>query len=337
MARISKSEIVPQQMKAKFDAIVGLTDKFCGEHLNEEYAKLSRQLTAALCRKRPSPLLQGRINSWACGIMYALGFVNFLFDKNTEPYMNATDLCKSFGISKSTGSAKSREVRDVFNMMQMDPNWCLPSEMNENPVAWMIMLDGFVVDVRTAPRSIQETAYQKGLIPYIPDIENKSPKSKEEEKLINAVEEDNIDIVQSLLSKNVDVNAKDEDDMTVLMHAASNGYHRIARFLIRKGADVNAKDDMGNTALMWAADEGHFDMVKLLLNNNADINAQDDDGTTALISAANAGYLNIVKLLINNNADVNAKDENGETALMYAAYKGYLEIVELFKKAGAKK
>lgn len=164
-----KSEKVPKSMQATYDTVIGLTDEFCSEHLNEEYAQLARQLTAALCRKRPSPLVSGRPNSWACGIVYALGFVNFLFDKSNEPYLSATELCEGFGVSKSTGGNKSAEIRRLMDMVQFDPNWCLPSLMDENPLAWMIMVDGFVMDVRYAPLAIQEAAYQKGLIPYIPD------------------------------------------------------------------------------------------------------------------------------------------------------------------------
>jgi len=168
MVRTSKSERVPKKMRAKFDAIVALTDPFCKEHLDEEYAQLARQATAALCRKRPSPLLSGRVNSWACGIVYALGFVNFLFDKTQDPHVSAAELCEWFGVSKSTGSAKSRAVRDALNMMQMDPNWYRPSKMDDNIMAWMIMVDGFIVDARRLPREIQEVAYEKGLIPYVP-------------------------------------------------------------------------------------------------------------------------------------------------------------------------
>lgn len=168
MARVSPSEKVPKQMQATFDAIVALTDTFCEKHLNDEYAQLARQVTTTLCRKRPSPLVKGRANTWACGIVYALGFVNFLFDKSQNPYMNAGDLCKAFGIGKSTGSAKAKEVRDLLRMTQFDPHWCLPSNMDSNPLAWMITVNGYIVDVRTMPRDIQEVAYQKGLIPYIP-------------------------------------------------------------------------------------------------------------------------------------------------------------------------
>jgi len=57
-------------MHATFNAIVALTDAFCRAHLNEEYAQLARQATAALCRKRPSPLATGHLKTWACGIAF---------------------------------------------------------------------------------------------------------------------------------------------------------------------------------------------------------------------------------------------------------------------------
>src|SRR3712207_8183686 len=42
-------------MQATHDAIIALTDAFCRDHLNDEYRDLARAMTAALCRKRPSP------------------------------------------------------------------------------------------------------------------------------------------------------------------------------------------------------------------------------------------------------------------------------------------
>ncbi|MHC5598000.1 MAG: DUF6398 domain-containing protein [Nostoc sp.] len=48
-------EKVPKQMEGKFEEITRLTDAFCSQHLNAEYAEMSRQLAAALCRKRSVP------------------------------------------------------------------------------------------------------------------------------------------------------------------------------------------------------------------------------------------------------------------------------------------
>ena len=99
MGQIKRSENVPKALEEKYKATIKLTDQFSEEHLNVEYAQLIRYATAALCRKRPSPLSKGKENSWACGITHAIGMVNFLFDKSQTPYIGASDLYKSFGIT----------------------------------------------------------------------------------------------------------------------------------------------------------------------------------------------------------------------------------------------
>jgi hypothetical protein len=164
-----RSESVPQALRPVFEAIVALTDPICREHLNDEYAKLCRELAAALCRKRPSPLSRGRIDVWACAIVYALGSVNFLWDKTQTPHMSTAELGQLFGVSKSTAANKARTIMDALNIGPFDPDWCLPSRLDDNPLAWMISVDGFIVDARSAPRHIQEEALHLGLIPYLPE------------------------------------------------------------------------------------------------------------------------------------------------------------------------
>ena len=80
MAISKKSEQVPKLMQEKFDRITTITNDFAQQHLNDEYAQLIRYATAALCRKRPSPLTTGKDQTWACGITHAVGMVNFVFD-----------------------------------------------------------------------------------------------------------------------------------------------------------------------------------------------------------------------------------------------------------------
>jgi hypothetical protein len=36
-------------------------------------------------------------------------------------------------------------------------------------MAWMIMINGLIVDVRDLPRELQEAAFARGLIPYLPE------------------------------------------------------------------------------------------------------------------------------------------------------------------------
>ena len=164
------SERVPKKLQARYQEIISITDAVCLKHLNDEYAEMSRKMTAALARKRPSPLEGGRANSWACGVVYTIGFVNFLFDKSQSPYMSAQDLCAAFGVSKGTGYNASKKIRDLFSLFQLDPNWTLPGLVDQNPLAWLISVNGLVIDARHAPRPIQEEAYRKKLIPYLPSI-----------------------------------------------------------------------------------------------------------------------------------------------------------------------
>jgi hypothetical protein len=163
------SDRVPQKMQEKFDAIMAKIDTFCKAQLDEEYAQVCRAMAAKLARKRPSPLERGRVHTWAASIVYAVGQVNFLFDSSFEPHISAGDLADAFGIASSTASNKAKTIRDMLNISMMDPDWTLPSRLDDNPMAWMVSYNGFIIDARSLPREIQEIAYEKGLIPYVPE------------------------------------------------------------------------------------------------------------------------------------------------------------------------
>ena len=91
------------------ELIVAMTDQFCREKLNEEYAVLCRRLAEKLARKRPSPLLGGKPETWACGIIRTIGWVNFLDDSSNKPHMKLTAIDKAFGVGESTGP---RQIED---------------------------------------------------------------------------------------------------------------------------------------------------------------------------------------------------------------------------------
>lgn len=168
MTKRSTSEQVPKEMQARFEEITQLTNSFSQTYLNDEYASLICQLTATLCRKRLSPLSQGKAPTWASGIIHAVGMVNFLFDTSQTPHVASSQIASYFGLGMSTMQTKSKQIRDLLHMYQMDPDWTLPSKMDDNLLAWMIQVNGFAIDARYAPREIQEEAFRKGLIPYIP-------------------------------------------------------------------------------------------------------------------------------------------------------------------------
>lgn len=169
MPKPNKTEKVPKAMEPRFEEITRLIDAFADAYLNEEWNTLCRQLTATLCRKRPSPVVTGKANVWAAGIVHALGMVNFLFDPSQTPHVKSTQIPEYFKTAQSTVQAKSKHIRDLLGMYQLSPEWSLPSRLDRNPLVWMISVNGLIVDARHLPRPIQEEAFRKGIIPYIPD------------------------------------------------------------------------------------------------------------------------------------------------------------------------
>lgn len=159
---------VPVAVRPRYAEVVRLTDAACRQGLNEEYAQLARKAAEVLSRKRPSPLLGGRAPGWACGIVYALGQVNFLFDKSTQPCLSSGELAGLFGVSAATAAGKAKEVRTILKTRMMDPEWTLPSMMDQNLMAWLVSIDGLLVDARTLPLAYQKALADAGYIPYVP-------------------------------------------------------------------------------------------------------------------------------------------------------------------------
>jgi len=180
--KTKKSKKRTEDLRNKaFDAmgqILELINNFCHSHLDEEYCELCDDLTWAAFDK-DLPFEKGRPAGWASGIVHAIGFINFLQDPSQSPHMTSAQLAERFGVLQQTMLTKSKIIRDEFDLMQFDPDWCLPSLIGDNPLVWMLEIDGLVIDARTAPLEFQQEAYRLGLIPYIPgDDSQQEPESQ---------------------------------------------------------------------------------------------------------------------------------------------------------------
>jgi hypothetical protein len=161
------AEQISADARSRFDEITALTDAFCREHLNDEYCDGCRRLTAAVCLAG-GPIHEGKAASWAAGIAYTLGHVNFLTDSTQSPHMRSEDIAHAFGVSPATMHSKARDIREGMDIVRFDPRFTLPSRLEDNPLVWMLDLNGLLIDIRSAPREAQVAAYEEGMIPYVP-------------------------------------------------------------------------------------------------------------------------------------------------------------------------
>lgn len=82
--------------------------------------------------------------------------------------ITAHTVCDHFGIAVSTGQNKSRALRNPLKIGPMSPEWTLPSRLEDNPMVWMLVVNGLMIDIRRAPIELQRAAFRQGLIPYVP-------------------------------------------------------------------------------------------------------------------------------------------------------------------------
>ncbi len=54
-------------------------------------------------------------------------------------------------------------------MYPPDPEWSTTGMLDQNPLVWMLEVNGLMVDRRHASKEAQEAAFRQGLIPSIPE------------------------------------------------------------------------------------------------------------------------------------------------------------------------
>lgn len=155
------------------------------------------------------------------------------------------------------------------------------------------------------------------------------------EKLFQASINGNVEFVEILLQKGVDVNTQDNVwDRTALMLALEKGNVGVAKLLAaHPGTDINIKDKNDETALMYALENNFTEIASSLLKRPVDVNAQDFIGRNALMLALEKGNTEIASLLLQlHEIDVNARDKNDWNAINYAVSKNLLDLVIVLLK-----
>ena len=152
-------------------------------------------------------------------------------------------------------------------------------------------------------------------------------------KIFDVVNRCDVSTIESILNQNPELLwVRDENQNTLLHHAAARGDEDIIGLLIYKGLDVNDRNASGSTALHFAALE-RYDAVGLLINAGADVNAVNSNGMTPLhyLVAEDDGGIDQALLLLKAGAYVNICDTNGYTVEDYAIKQKFWEMLALLR------
>ena len=153
--------------------------------------------------------------------------------------------------------------------------------------------------------------------------------------------------VDFLLERGANINLKDNDGMTALMHVSYNSKfssNKTVKFLLERGANPNLQDKNGHTALMMASGDSNtsstLETVKTLLEYGADPNLHNNFGWTALsISSLTfdaTSTFETVEILLEGGADPNLQNNDGISALMriesYSDVDDFNKVLKLLRK-----
>ncbi len=146
----------------------------------------------------------------------------------------------------------------------------------------------------------------------------------------------NVDLIDFLVSKGLNVDQKTQGEWTPLLYAVNFRKENAALALLNKGAKTGIQNVWGQTPLLFASGAGMEAVVQKIIKTGANLNIKDDTGQAPLHRAAERGKVNIIDLLLKNGADIHIRDNGGETPLIKAAMSGGHNSFKFLIKKGAR-
>ena len=135
-----------KETKDKEKQLLDMVESFSNEHINDEYGEICGNLVKKMGRKHEVPFKRGKIEIWASAVIYAIGQINFLFDKSFDPHVTPDEICDYFNTKKSTVADKAKKIRDMFNMGHYDDEFSTKHMNDSNPLKDVIVTDeGLIV------------------------------------------------------------------------------------------------------------------------------------------------------------------------------------------------
>ncbi|XP_044598811.1 serine/threonine-protein phosphatase 6 regulatory ankyrin repeat subunit B-like [Cotesia glomerata] len=240
-----------------------------------------------------------------------------------------TDIEDSFGYTPMSYAIESGEL-DIIKVMleHITLNYeskreLLFSVVKKSNIQIIELILQFVIDVNIADQN-GRTAL------HVIDLMHSGSDKSLDDRLSRR------EIVNFLISKGGNVNARTKKNDTVLDYAILYQNPYVLEELLMQNANTNYLNYYGDTPLGLAAIKGNSKIVELLIHHNVDVNAPNYKGITPLFYAVENNNEEAIKCLLDNGACINWKYQfNGETVLHMAVVNKKPSIVALLLKYGA--
>ena len=167
-------------------------------------------------------------------------------------------------------------------------------------------------------------------------------------KVTEAIENDSIATLKSLLKSGVDLNKpiligeeydlEEYDEISPLFYAIRKyASLELIAFLLENGVDLHACDSDGISALDMAIKFKRKDVIALCLENGFDLNStKRKSGITPVMLAACFSDTDMMQTLLDAGGDINATDSTGMSPLDYARKLGQKKMQTYLEERGAK-
>lgn len=154
------------------------------------------------------------------------------------------------------------------------------------------------------------------------------------QKLMQAARTGDLKSVKALAGQ-MDLNVTAEQKNTALMFASQAGQADVVQFLISKKVNLDAKNDAGESAISLAIQQEENAIAEKLIAAGAETNVTcGDKEQTLLMCAARTNAIPLIRMIAKKTSkeEIAKKDKAGKTALDYAKDYGTDEAVKILSR-----
>ncbi|XP_041861299.1 LOW QUALITY PROTEIN: ankyrin repeat domain-containing protein 24 [Melanotaenia boesemani] len=144
-----------------------------------------------------------------------------------------------------------------------------------------------------------------------------------------------LDCLEVIISHGADISVTDGAGLNALHLAAKNGQPECLKRLLQERLAVDCTDSIGRTALHHAAISGCLSCTEILWDFKANLDVQDSEGATPLTLAAQTSRVELCVFLLSRGANANIQDNQGRSSLMLACESNSVETVQALLRGGA--